>query len=110
MPCYRRKRFRKPMVTDADTFASAQESSVPKSTEKQTEWSMKLRKSWSSNRKSFHTHLILVIFTNFNLQFNKKISIITVQYSFRVIIYILYANLVHCLLFRIKRENAPEGS
>ena len=31
---------------------SAQESSVPKSTEKQTEWSMKLRKSWSSNRES----------------------------------------------------------
>ena len=43
-------RFRKP-ITDAD-IASVQESSVPKSTEKQTEWSMKLGKSWSSNRKS----------------------------------------------------------
>ena len=38
-------------ITDAD-IASAQESSVPKSTEKQMEWSMKLWKSWSSNRES----------------------------------------------------------
>ena len=43
-------RFRKP-ISDAD-IASAQESSVPKATEKQTEWSIKLWKSWSSNRKS----------------------------------------------------------
>ena len=42
--------FLKP-ITDAD-IASAQESSVPKSSEKQTEWSVKLRKSWSSNRES----------------------------------------------------------
>ena len=43
-------RFRKPIM-DAD-IASAQKSSIPKSTEKQTEWSMKLRKSWSNNRES----------------------------------------------------------
>ena len=55
------------------SFVLAQESSVPKSTEKQTEWSMKLTKSWSSNRKSFHTHLILVILQVLTSNSTKKL-------------------------------------
>ena len=92
------------------SFASAKESSVSKSTEKQTEWSMKLRKSWSSNRKSFHAHLILVIVQILTSNSTKKLVSLLFSIHIMSSFIIFYANLDHCLLFRIKRENAPGGS
>ena len=71
---------------------------------------MKLRKSWNSNRKSLHTHLILVIVQMLTSNSTKKFVSLLFSIHIMSSFYIFYANLVHCLLFRIKRENAPGGS
>ena len=100
--------FCKP-ITDAD-IASAQESSVPKSTEKQKEWSMKLGRSWSSNRKSlgakYMSYLKSIKFPKKNINLCSDIARVYTIYEYLHKIFVLSTYKYVCeASFEVVKEN-----